>query len=238
MKILAIETATRCQSVALLEDLEVLAERVQEDCSSHTRMLLPTIDELLRSLRLKLSNLDGLAVSMGPGSFTGLRVGLGTAMAMRLATGIPIVGVSTLEALTWNVRGVKGRICPMIRSRVGEVYWAQFEWWGEKLNRLSEDQVGSLEQCADGITETVSVLGDGWDTNKAALRDLLGSKANSVDPQQWRASAESVARASQQYFHAGNFLPIGVSPMYVHPSQAEVQWNERPAPGIENLASS
>ncbi len=238
MKILAMETATRCQSVALLEDAEVLAERVHEDCASHARMLLPTIDELLHSLHLTLSDLDGLAVSMGPGSFTGLRVGLSTAMAMRLAADLPLVGVSTLEALAWNVRGIEGRICPMIRSRVEEVYWAQFEWSGEELNRLIQDQVGSLKQCADSITEPISVLGEGWEVNKVALRDLLCQKANTVNPCSWQASAVSVARASKQQFHARNFLPIGASPMYIHPSQAEVQWKERNAAAIENTTTS
>lgn len=238
MKILAIETATRCQGVAILEETKILAERVHGECASHTRLLLPTIDELLQSLQLTLRNMDGLAVSMGPGSFTGLRVGLSTAMAMRLATGLPIVGVSTLEALSWNVRGIKGRICPIIRSRVGEVYWAQFEWCGDELHRLAQDLVGSLEQCAGSITDPVMVLGDGWEVNKTGLTTLLGSRAIAVDQEKQQPSAASVARASEQQFRVKNFLPVGASPTYVLPSQAEVQWNQRNEPAVKNASTS
>ncbi len=128
MKILAVETATRCQSVAIVDDFQVLAQETHSDCASHASVLVPSIDRLLQSLTLSLKQLDGLAVSLGPGSFTGLRVGLSTMVGFRLATRLPLVTVSTLEAMAWNVKDESRQICPILKASRGEVYWALFRW--------------------------------------------------------------------------------------------------------------
>ena len=230
MKILAVETSTRCQSVAIMDGTSVLAEQRCEDCSSHTRQLLPAIDALLKSSGFRLKSLDGLAVSLGPGSFTGLRVGLSTMMALRLAKGLPLVGVPTLEALAWNVPEAVGRICPTLKSRVGEVYWAQFEWVGGALTRLCSDQVGTMEECLESLTEQVWGLGDGWDANQSIVEDQLGKTVKLVTSGKRMPSAVSVGLASQKYFLAGDLLPIGASPRYVQLSRAEGQWKGQQVP--------
>ena len=120
MKLLAVETATRCQSVAIVEDHQVLAEESHPECASHASVLIPTIDRLLQSLGLSVPKLDGLAVSVGPGSFTGLRVGLSTMMGFRLATQLPLVTVPTLEAMAWNVKGEGRPVCPILKASRGE----------------------------------------------------------------------------------------------------------------------
>src|SRR5215831_11130885 len=104
MKVLAVETATSWQSVAVLDDSRVLARYDQDAAGSHAKLLLPTIDRLLHETSLTLKQLDGLAVSIGPGSFTGLRVGLATLLGFRTITGLPMAIVPTLEGLAWNLR--------------------------------------------------------------------------------------------------------------------------------------
>ena len=104
MKLLVVETATRCQSVALMDEAVLLAEKKQENCVSHVSSLVPAIQDLLTSLSCPFSAIEGLAVSAGPGSFTGLRVGLSTMIGFRAVTGLPLVTVPTLEAMAWSYR--------------------------------------------------------------------------------------------------------------------------------------
>ena len=104
MLILAVETATSHQSVAVLKDDTVVGTRNRDAQGSHTRWLIPSIQDLLSSLRLELNQMAGLALSIGPGSFTGLRAGLATMLGFRLALELPLVTVSTLEAMAWNFR--------------------------------------------------------------------------------------------------------------------------------------
>ncbi|RMH06371.1 MAG: tRNA (adenosine(37)-N6)-threonylcarbamoyltransferase complex dimerization subunit type 1 TsaB, partial [Nitrospirae bacterium] len=121
MMILAVETATAHQSVAIVEDGRVRA-CVEQQVGSHGERLIPALRQVVEMVGGALGGLDGLAVSAGPGSFTGLRVGLATVSAFRLVTGKPLVMVPTLEGLAWNLAGVDGRICAILKARAGEVY--------------------------------------------------------------------------------------------------------------------
>ena len=117
MKILAVDTATAWQSVALLENEALLALEEQEARGSHSRLLLPAIRRLFARTGLSLTRLDGLAVSIGPGSFTGLRVGLATLLGFRTISGLPLAAVPTLEGMAWNFRGTDISLCPIVNSR-------------------------------------------------------------------------------------------------------------------------
>ena len=172
MIILAIETATSVQSLALLDGERVLAHHSQEALGSHTKSLIPAIDQLLSSVSFTVSHLEGLAVSIGPGSFTGLRVGLATALGFRLTLGVPIVTVSTLEALAWNFCEVPLPLCPLLKARTGEVYWACFRWEGKKLVRLIEDRVGTLKDMVQCLSGPTLVFGEGWVVNRNDFMQL------------------------------------------------------------------
>ena len=142
MKILAVDTATSYQSVAILEDEVVLAYVEQDAQGSHAKWLVLSIDTALRAAGLQLRNMNGLAVSIGPGSFTGLRVGLGTLLAFRTVLGTPLVAVPTLEAMAWNMRTTEGTICPILKSRKNEIYWAMYRWMPDhRLHGLVSEQV-------------------------------------------------------------------------------------------------
>ncbi len=228
MKILAVETATRCQSVAIIDDQALLGQEIHEDCESHTSVLIPTIETLLSSVDLDLTDLDGLAVSIGPGSFTGLRVGLSATMAFRLVTNLPIVTVPTLEAMAWNAFGrTTGILCPLLKSRVGEVYWAQFQWKGDSLVRLSEDTVQSVEQIAQSIEAPSLMFGEGWLANRDVFRDLLGDRCLEGSPEIMQASARSVGLASLSSFKAKRYATRRLSPRYIQRAKAEVAWETK-----------
>jgi tRNA threonylcarbamoyladenosine biosynthesis protein TsaB len=165
MKVLAVETATAWQSVAILDGDRVLACCDQEAAGSHARLLLPAVDRLFTQTGLVPAKLDGLVVSIGPGSFTGLRVGLSTVLGFRTITQLPLAVVPTLEGMAWNFRASTQPLCPVLNSRRGELFWAIFQWQDrERLNRLVPEQVGSAETLAKQLSGTVMLFGVGWNT--------------------------------------------------------------------------
>src|SRR5688572_23542415 len=115
MKILAVDTATSCQSVAVLKGESVLAHVEQNAQGSHAKWIVPSIDAALRAAGLEIHEMNGFAVSIGPGSFTGLRVGLATLLGFRTVLGTPLVAVPTLEAMAWSVRTTEGTVCPILK---------------------------------------------------------------------------------------------------------------------------
>ena len=149
MKILAVETATTWQSVAILEDDFILAMHEQEAGGIQGSLLLPAIDRLLSQSGLQLCDLSGLACSIGPGSFTGIRVGISTCLGLRGATGLPLALVPTLEAMARSLEAATVPVCPMLVSRRGEVYWAIFRWAeDQRLNRMLSEQVGNSKSIS------------------------------------------------------------------------------------------
>jgi tRNA threonylcarbamoyladenosine biosynthesis protein TsaB len=225
MNILAVDTGTSLQSIALLRGERVLAHFCQEAKGSHTKILLPAIHEVLSSQSMKLSDLQGLAVSIGPGSFSGLRVGLATMTAFRMALGIHLVAVPTLEAMAWNLRGASLPICPILKARSGVVYWASFRWDGEKLVRLMPEQVGPLNSLVQSLTEPTLVFGEGWMLNREAFLSMSGLMEE-ADLEAMSASAVAVGLASLSRFKTGQYAQYGVGPHYIQPSYAEMKGGE------------
>jgi tRNA threonylcarbamoyladenosine biosynthesis protein TsaB len=228
MKVLAVETATAWQSVALLSGERVLARYDQDAAGSHARLLLPAIDRVFSEAGLRPAQLDGLVVSIGPGSFTGLRVGLSTVLGIRTVTQLPLVVVPTLEGMAWNLRDAAIPLCPIINSRRGEVYWALFQWRGkDHLERLVTEQVGSAEALGKQLRGPVVVYGEGWDSEKAAIRaSALGSAMITEAAKQMKPSAVSVALAGLVRLSGGERAGVGVSPLYVQRPEAEIKYEQ------------
>jgi len=236
MKVLAVETATALQSVAILDDGDVLARSDQDSKGSHARWLIPAIDRLLAGTGLTLERLDGLAVSIGPGSFTGLRVGLATMMGLRMTTGLPLAGVPTLEALAWNHPRPGPAICASLKARIGEVYWAQYQWAPDgTLCRLADERAGGLQALAEALLATdgpVIMLGEGWSEHRDALTPLLGARASTLlegPPEAMAASAVSVGLAALDRLSRGGTAADRLSPLYVQRAEAELAWERRQA---------
>ncbi len=231
MKILAVETATSWQSVAVMDGGTVLARADEDAAGSHARMLVPAIDRVLTSCGMALSDLDGLAVSIGPGSFTGLRVGLATMMGFRSVTGLLLAAVPTLEAMAWNLRGMEGLLCPVLRARTGEVYWAQYRWLPDgSLKQTQEERAGTLEALARSLSGPVTIFGDGWLLHQKELRVLLGTQAIDVreaSPDVMHPSAVSVGLAGIARLERGDMAGPGLSPLYVQRAEAEVVWERK-----------
>ncbi len=233
MRILAVETATSWQSVAIVDGDVVVARADEEAAGSHARLLVPAIDRLLTSCGMVLTDMAGLAVSIGPGSFTGLRVGLATMLGFRAVTGLPLAAVPTLEAMAWNLRGAEPRLCPLLRARTGEVYWAQYEWLPDgSIKQVQEEQVGAIEAMARSVQGPTLMFGEGWALHKKELCRLLeksSRETGEVPPEAMRPSAVSVGRAGAERLRQGHVAGPGLSPRYVQRPEAEVMWERRGA---------
>jgi tRNA threonylcarbamoyladenosine biosynthesis protein TsaB len=227
MKILAVETATAWQSVAILEDDHVLATHDQEAGGAHGSLLLPAIDHLLTKSRIRLSELDGLCCSAGPGSFTGIRVGLATCLGLRAASGVPLTLVPTLEAMVRSVQGESRPLCPVLESRRDEVYWALFRWMGEaRWERMLSEQVGTPRALAQSLTEHTVMVGIGWSSMEVEIRAALPeSIAVTVGSgHAFRPSAIHVARIGMERIRRGEIAGDAIAPLYVQRAEAEIQY--------------
>lgn len=227
MRILAVETATTWQSVAILEDSHILATLEQEAGGAHGTLLLPAIDRLISQSGLRFGDLSGLACSVGPGSFTGIRVGIATCLGLRRATGLPLALVPTLEAMAMSLEAAPIPVCPTLISRRGEVYWAIFRWTGDGgLDRVVGEQVGPPEAFAQSLTEPTLVFGPGWSSMEAEIRATLAEPGIvTVGPDHLsKPSAVPVARIGMERLRRGEIASDVVAPLYVQRAEAEIQY--------------
>lgn len=228
MKILAVETATAWQSVAILDGERVLARCDQDAAGSHGRLLLPSIDRLFSGTGLAPARLDGLVVSIGPGSFTGLRVGLSTILGFRTITQLPLVVVPTLEGMAWNLRGAPTALCPVLNSRRGELYWALFQWTGhDRLERLVPEQVGTPDILGKQLSGSLMLYGEGWEMEHEAIKASTGRMVTITEvTEHIRASAVSIGLAGMVRLKRGERAGLGVSPLYIQRPEAELKYEQ------------
>jgi tRNA threonylcarbamoyladenosine biosynthesis protein TsaB len=229
MKVLAVETATSWQSVAILDGSSVLARHDQDAAGSHAKLLLPTIDRLFRETGLGIKQLDGLAVSIGPGSFTGLRVGLATLLGFRTISRLPLAVVPTLEGMAWNLRGTSMLLCPILNSRRGELYWALFRWTNHgRLERVMVEQVGTAAMLGNSLTGSTLVFGEGWTVEASAIRASFSPSVTVTEAPDFamKPSAVSIGLAGLERLRRGERAGIGISPLYVQRTAAELKYEE------------
>lgn len=150
MKILSIDTATMMSSIAIMEDSKILGSLQINQERTHSETLLPMIDVLLENLSLKISDIDLIAIGKGPGSFTGLRIGMTVAKTMAQVMGIKIIGLSTLKSMCIPVLSNR-RIIPLLDARGGRVYYGIYQWKDGKLKTLQNDDLMNIEDLIKGL---------------------------------------------------------------------------------------
>lgn len=163
MLILAFESSAKPASAALVKDGQLLSQYTQCSALTHSRTLLPMAEDMLKNAELRLSDVDLIAVAHGPGSFTGIRIGVSTVKGLAWAAEKPCVGVSTLEAMAWHGLAVGGYICPVMDARRSQVYNALFKIENGRPVRMTEDRPIALEELAKEVTALgapVFLIGD------------------------------------------------------------------------------
>lgn len=224
MFVMGLETSTTHGGVAIVGEAGVVGEYMLNVEITHSERLLPAVDRLLTDAGFKLSDLGGLAVSIGPGSFTGLRIGLSTVKGLAYATGLPVAAVPTLEAMAWVLPGARLPVCPVLDARKQEVYAALFQHGPEGLARLMEDSALSPEALCERIRKPTLFLGDGLPAYADLFRRLLGDRLVLPPLTHRGPRAAAVADLGRQRLLAGQREDAAsLVPRYLRPSEAELR---------------
>ena len=230
MSILAIDTSTQVSSVAVVSDGKLAAELTMQAKLTHSETLLPHIEEVLGMANQKKEELEGIAVSLGPGSFTGLRIGLATAKAMAYALQLPIVGVPTLRALAWHFPVEGFQLLPMIDAQKGNVYVERYMWEHGKLLRKTEVQVLSVEEVirrTEELPGTVVLMGDVI-SKRIEGKQTLPMHVMLAPLHLRMPRAANVALCGLELLKEGKTGNVmDMEPVYIRRSEAEVLWEKR-----------
>ncbi len=217
MIILGLDTSTLAGSIALIRDEQILAEASFNLGRKHTERLLPEMDWMFQRLGLEPKAIQGIAVGIGPGSFTGVRVGLATAKGLALSLSVPIVGVSSLEALAWSVNFYQGPILALLDARKGEVF-AGFYQGGKDFHSVSDQMVISPENLRPLIKENTLAVGEGIRVCRDQLRERAALAGFEFEyPRASIAGKLGWERLSRQESDPLDQLV----PVYLRPSDAE-----------------
>lgn len=231
MKVLAIETSTMLGGVAVLDSAAGLVAEVRVNVkAAHSERLMSEVDYVLRQSSLALSGIDAIAVASGPGSFTGLRIGLSTAKGLAFATGIPVVAVPTLEAFAWCMPFSGLPVCPLLDARKKEVYAALFIRDGEEMKRIVPEISISPRELAGLLSayEEVVFAGPGAELYRTVLVDELGAKAVFAPPHLMVPAPSAVAHVGLEKALREEYSnPAGLYPFYIRKSEAELKNHDR-----------
>jgi tRNA threonylcarbamoyladenosine biosynthesis protein TsaB len=230
MKILAVDTSSRSCSVAVIENRRLLAEILKEDGETHSRHLMDMVKKALELSGLFPLGIDCFGITEGPGSFTGLRIGISTVKGLAAATGKPLAGISTLDALAAQVLPTNYLICALIDARKGEVYSARYRFKEGLIRKVSHEEVLDPEKAADGIKEPSLFIGDG----ASLYRDLIEKKLGGLAyfPSQFFnvIRASTVAFMSLKKYEDGDAAdPALFAPRYIRKSDVKLKGVRREA---------
>ncbi len=226
MLILAFESSAKAASVALVRDGSLVSQYSQCSALTHSRTLLPMAEDMLKNAELTIGDVDLFAVAHGPGSFTGVRIGVSTVKGLAWAGGKPCVGVSTLEAMAWHGLAAGPYVCPVMDARRQQVYNALFEIRDGKPVRLTEDRPIALSELAPqlaALPSPVFLVGDGAGLTAKYLADAGIPFRLAPENLLWQ-SAWGVAMAAQDKTPG---TADALLPVYLRLSQAERERQER-----------
>jgi tRNA threonylcarbamoyladenosine biosynthesis protein TsaB len=227
MRVLGIETSGSLCGCAVVDGDRLLGESVSDTPGEHVEKLVALIEGLLRDLSLGLEGLDGVAVSIGPGSFTGLRIGLGTAKGICFGTGLPLVGVPTLDAMAESACPWDGNLVPVRDARRGEIYTATYRGRGRVAERTSDYMALTPEEVGDRVAGLARsgktlVTGDALERYGEVLRGMLPGEVAFLPSELWMPGPAVVGAIGLRLLGEGRTLDLGDSePLYLRPSEAE-----------------
>jgi tRNA threonylcarbamoyladenosine biosynthesis protein TsaB len=223
MRILAVDTATTSCSVAIVDKTSLLSEFTLDKEETHSKHLMDMIKAALRMAGLNCSDLDGFSVTRGPGSFTGLRIGISTIKGLAVASEKPVVGVSSLEALAFQVSYSRDLICSILDARKGEVYFSRYRFLNGHLKKQTKERVSSPDQAVDDLNESCLFVGNGALLYKEMILEKMGKFAFFAPMIQNTIRASTIAYLSMAKFENNDTDDIEkILPYYIRKSDAEL----------------
>jgi tRNA threonylcarbamoyladenosine biosynthesis protein TsaB len=228
--LLTVDTSTTAGSVAVSRGETLLGEVLLNVKSTHTDRLLLTLRQLLSDTGLQLTDLDALAVVLGPGSFTGLRVGVATVKGLALAMGKPVLGVSTLQTLAMQVPFPRHPLCVLLDARKNEVYVGLYRWEGGRPVPIRPEMVIAPEQLLEALEGETLFTGDGSVAYRTLISRRIGSRAHFVPWSLHPPRASGAAVLALAALREGGTIPLAqLAPRYIRLSEAEIMWARRSA---------
>lgn len=228
MKILSIDTSAEVCSAAVCDDDKLISEITVNTGNTHSQTLLPAIEQILKISEMTIDDIDVFACSTGPGSFTGVRIGVATVKGIAYGKNKPCVSVSTLEALAYNLKGYDGIICPVMNARRNQVYNALFKCENGDLSRVCPDRALSISELdceLESYELPIYLCGDGYCITEKGFEK---TKIQFVPERQRFQSAYSVACVANEKYIRGEYVSDAMLvPIYLRPSQAERERNEK-----------
>jgi len=224
MKILSIDTSSATCTVGLVNGGEVVAESVDDSGQTHARHIMTMLDDTLNLAGLGLEDLDGFGVITGPGTFTGLRIGISTVQGMAYALSKPVAGITSLDALATQAETDLPYICPMVDARRQEVYYGFYALLDQGLEQTAPHQVASPAALLEQIQDPCYFLGTGARMYRQYISDTLGSRASFSEADRDRIHSATIAKLAQAQLQgaAGQQRP-DISPTYIRRSDADVK---------------
>lgn len=231
MKILALDSSGLVASVAIVSDDDLIGEYTVNYKKTHSQTLLPMLDEVAKMVELDLSTIDVIAVSAGPGSFTGLRIGSATAKGLALALNKEIVSVPTVDALAYNMWGCRDLVCPLMDARRNQAYTGLYRFSDGKMDTLIKQCVVQIDEIIDKINkegQKAIFLGDGVPVFKEYIRENITVPYDFAPAMCNKQRASAVACLGQILFGEGKAVPAYEhKPEYLRLSQAERERQEK-----------
>lgn len=231
MRILALDSSGLVASVAIASEEALLAEYTINYKKTHSQTLLPMLDEIIRMADLDISDIDAIAVSAGPGSFTGLRIGSATAKGLGLALDKPIIPIPTVDGLAYNLYGTDKMVCPIMDARRDQVYTGLYEFIDDRLNVISPQKALSIDELVEEINqigrETI-FLGDGVPIHRERIENKMKNDYEFAPIHMNRQRAGAIAALGLQYYRLGQVESADQhQPVYLRMSQAERERAEK-----------
>ena len=230
MKILGIDTSSMAASVAVIEDNKLICEYTINTKKTHSQKLMPMIENMLGLSDLNVREIDAIAVCEGPGSFTGLRIGMATAKAIAHVNDIPVIGVNSLEALAANMNLCDKKICSILDAQRNQVYTGRYQYEGTKLVEIKEIGIQQIDELLEELAQSKEewiLVGEAVYKYEDKIREIsnieIPAASNNV------TKAGSLCSVAKVKFDEGKdiFDCYTVNPLYIRKSQAEEQYEEK-----------
>ena len=230
MTILAIDSSAKAASVCIANEEKIIGEFFINTSLTHSQTLMPMTEQLLKNTELTIDDVDAIAVNAGPGSFTGVRIGVAAAKGLAFPKNLPCVSVSTLESMAYNLLGTDCVVCAVMDARCSQVYNAMFRIKGETVERLTDDRALSLSDLLLNFKQTderILIVGDGAEITYDFLKNEASNAVLAPKNRRTQTASSVALAAFQKLFKGKTQTAAELMPIYLRLPQAQRELNAR-----------